>query len=222
VSTLNRLSFPETIVNLANLFIFQLHNRLQQNQNGFGLDLFSMDIQRGSRKIKFYRDLILKLSYLGRDHGLGTWLDTRRKCGFQANFKTFDEMVAILPKSSVDLLKATYASVEDIDLIVGGALETLRGMKKVFTGETFGCIVGEQYRKTMGGDSYFFSHKTNPYPFTDAQLDVINSMKFNNLICENTNIESINALWYILERPANPKLPCSSFKQMDLTAWKNI
>lgn len=149
-------------------------------------------------------------------------METRRKCGFEADFKNFDELNAVLPKDYVDLLRETYNSVEDVDLIVGGALETFSSVKEVFTGKTFGCIVGEQFRKTMGGDAYFFTHKTSPYPFTDAQIEAIKSIKFNNLLCVNTNLDYVNALWYILESEVNPKLPCSESKQMDLSAWKNI
>lgn len=78
-----------------------------------------------------------------RDHGLPSWLSTRRKCELNANFKTFDDLVAIFPQSYIELLKNVYDDVEDIDLYVGGALESLSQKENVFVGETFRCIIGE-------------------------------------------------------------------------------
>jgi hypothetical protein len=81
-------------------------------------------------------------SSLGRDHGLGSFLETRRKCGMKADFKSFDDLIAIFPQDYIELLKNTYESVEDIDLYVGGALESFLTVAEIFVGETFGCIIG--------------------------------------------------------------------------------
>jgi Animal haem peroxidase len=78
-----------------------------------------------------------------RDHGLLTFLDARRMCGFIANFKTFDDLIAIFPQSYIKLLKNVYDSVEDIELYVGGSLETLYQTNNFIVGETFRCIIGE-------------------------------------------------------------------------------
>ena len=67
----------------------------------------------------------------------------RRRCGLNANFKTFDDLIAIFPQSYIDLLKNAYESVEDIDLYVGGALESFITIDTVFLGESFGCIIGK-------------------------------------------------------------------------------
>ena len=57
-----------------------------------------------------------------------------------------------MPQSSINLLKEVYENVEDIDLIVGGALETFSTASDFILGLTFGCVVGEQYKRTMGGE----------------------------------------------------------------------
>ncbi|CRK86353.1 CLUMA_CG000238, isoform A, partial [Clunio marinus] len=173
-----------------NQFSDEIINKFAKNEDGIGLDLLSIDIQRG------------------RDHGHPTFLDARRKCGFNSDFKSFDDLIAIFPQSNVDLLKEIYDDVEDIDLYVGGFLETFSTLDDVLAGETFGCIIGEQYRKVMGGDAYFYSHETNPYPFTDAQINAIESFSFSNIICKNTNEESVPRIWFILEDPQNPQIPC--------------
>jgi peroxidase len=160
---------------------------------------------------------------LGRDHGLPTFLDTRRKCGFNANFKTFDDMIAIFPQNYVDLLKLAYSSVEDIDLYVGGSLESFLTIESVFVGETFGCVIGEQYRRVMGGDSYFYSNLNSPYPFTPAQLEAIKNVGFNNLICVNSGLSLIQKVWFLVDNKSyNTKVPCTLLKQIDLSAWEDV
>lgn len=158
----------------------------------------------------------------GRDQGLPTFLDVIRKCNLNARYSTFDDLMAIFPKTNVQLLRETYDSVEDIDLIVGGALETFSTFDQVLAGASMGCIIGEQYRHSMGGDAYFYTHKTNPHPFTYQQIDAIHSFSFSHLICTNSNIEFITKFWFLVESSANPKISCSSFKNFDLTAWSQI
>jgi peroxidase len=80
--------------------------------------------------------------FVGRDHGVPSYLNARRQCGFIANFTTFSDLLAVLPQNHVDLLEAAYESVEDIDFYVGGTLESFTVLNSVFVGETFGCIVG--------------------------------------------------------------------------------
>jgi peroxidase len=152
---------------------------------------------------------------------LPSFLDTRRACGID-DFKTFGDLLKIFPKSYVELLRNVYDDVEDIDLYVGGALESFTTVNSVLVGETFGCIIGDQYRHTMGGDAYFLSHKTNPYPFTAAQLDTINAFQFNHLICTTSTLDLIQKAWSYVESPLNSKVPCSVFKPMDVSAWTDV
>lgn len=162
-----------------------------------------------------------KLWNIGRDHGLPSFLDTRRKCELD-DFKTFEDLLAIFPQSYIDLLKNVYDSVDDIDLYIGGALESFTSVNTVLVGRTFGCIIGEQYRHTMGGDAYYYTHKTSPYPFTDAQLETISGFVMNNLVCSTSGLTSIQAAWPYVDSEANTKVPCSLFETMNLTAWKDI
>lgn len=155
----------------------------------------------------------------GRDHGLPTYLAVRRKCGLNANFTTFDDLLAIFPQTNVDLLKNTYASVEDIDLIIGGTLEAFTNLKAIL-GDTFSCIVSRQYRNIMGADAYFYSHSTNPYPFTAAQLSAIKAFFQPHLICQNTNLTSIRGIYNAAPFPQNPIVPCTNYPFIDLSAWK--
>lgn len=162
------------------------------------------------------------LALPGRDHGLVTFLDARKICGLEANFKSFDDLQAIFSNANVELLKETYESVEDIDLIVGGALETFANQDTALVGDTFGCIISEQYRRASAGDAYFYSHQTNPYPFTAAQLKAIDDYGVSQLICQNSNLSSVLKVWFFMESEENPKVLCSDLKPFDFSAWSQI
>lgn len=125
----------------------------------------------------------------------------------------------IFPQSYVDLLSETYDSVYDIDLYVGGALETLYGIDVRLVGPTLSCIISNQYRHSMKGDAYFYSHATNPHPFTPEQLVAIEGLKVRQLICSNSNIEFTHKIWFLSETEDNPKESCDVFGPIDLSAF---
>lgn len=177
------------------------------------------------KEVKYLAKLILnflsQFLHTGRDHGLPTFVETRKKCGLD-DFKTFDDLLKIFPQTYIDSLKNVYDSVLDIDLYVGGALESFTNINSALVGATFGCIIGDQYRHTMGGDAYFFTHKDSPYPFTNAQIKAIEAFTFNDLICTTSGLDLIQKAWSYVESPVNSKVSCSLFKPLDLSAWKNV
>jgi hypothetical protein len=156
----------------------------------------------------------------GRDHGLPSWIQMREKCGLQSDFKSFDDLKVVFPTQTVKLLEKTYESVQDIDLFVGGALESFKEWETRVAGPTFSCIYRDQFRRFTSGDAYFFTHSTRPNAFNSAQLAAIKASSVNQLMCASSNIESVNKYWQFIEGPQNPKVPCSQTPQMDLSAWK--
>jgi hypothetical protein len=168
----------------------------------------------------FFRAFSNALFFSGRDHGLPTFLQARKKCGFKADFKTFDDLLEIFPKKNVDLLKSSYNSVDDIDLLVGGSLETFKTIDSTLAGDTLGCAIGENYKRLMGGDAYFYSHKTNPHPFTQGQINAVEAFTFLHLICKNSNLDSVNRIWFLFEMPSNPKVLCKDLQEFNFNAFK--
>lgn len=162
------------------------------------------------------------LPFAGRDLGLPTWIEARQKCGLDADFNNFDDLRLVLKDSAVDLLAKRYESVQDIDLYVGGALETFEILDQQLLGPTFSCIFKDQYERMISGDAYFFSHANNPNPFTQAQLKSISNFSFNQLLCVNSDLEFTNKNWARLEDSSNPKVACSSLKLMNLKPWLNV
>jgi peroxidase len=167
---------------------------------------------------------LLKLLKTGRDHGLPTYLQTRAKCGLKSNFKTFDDLIEIFPQSYIELLKPEYESVEDIDLVVGGSLESFLSVDSTLVGETFDCIIRDQFKRTMAGDAYWFTNQNQTYPFTTAQIATIKDFSFNSLVCLNTGLQSVPSSVFYVENDLenNSKVNCTQYKPMNLQAWKNV
>jgi hypothetical protein len=140
----------------------------------------------------------------------------------KSDFSCFKDLSRILPEKTVALLEKTYDSVEDIDLIVGGALESFNCFNKQLLGPTFSCIYRDQFRRLTSGDAYFFTHKSNPNPFTALQLKAIKSVTFNHMICVNSDIEFSNKNPLLVESSLNERVKCSDFKLMDLTPWIGV
>ena len=89
-----------------NIFSEQVTNHLFQGKNkSFGMDLVALNIQSG------------------RDHGLPGYNAFRELCGL-GRVRDFDLLADIIPSKIVDRLKMIYSDVDDIDLFIGGIVET--------------------------------------------------------------------------------------------------
>lgn len=115
--------------------------------NPFGLDVTSMNIQRG------------------RDHGLRPYNDYRQLVGLPRidSWDYFDPEIA-------DILSKLYQTPDDIDLFVGGILEPPEFGSIV--GKTFRDIIAEQFSRLRQGDRYFYEHNPNINPgyFTKGKI----------------------------------------------------
>ena len=89
-----------------NIFTEEVTNHLFQGKNkGFGMDLVALNIQRG------------------RDHGLPGYNAFRELCGL-GRVTDFDFLADTIPYKIVERLKMIYRDVDDIDLFIGGIVET--------------------------------------------------------------------------------------------------
>ena len=95
---------------------------MQTPRSQFGMDLASLNIQRG------------------RDHGLAGYNKYREVCGLgRAN--TFSDLSRQMSVSRAAELQRLYASVDDVDLFVGIFSE--RPSSDAMVGPTALCIIGE-------------------------------------------------------------------------------
>jgi peroxidase len=125
-----------------------------------GFDLASLNIQRG------------------RDHGLPSYNDTRASYGLSRR-NSFAEITA---DTSVQArLAAAYATVEDIDLWVGGLAED--HVAGAMVGETFRTILKDQFERVRDGDRFWHE---NHLPQT--MLDLVKDQTLADIIRRNTNL----------------------------------
>ncbi|KAG4079788.1 hypothetical protein HA402_014919 [Bradysia odoriphaga] len=178
-------------------------NRIGKNSRGYGMDLIALDIQRG------------------RDQGISSFVEIRRKCNLKPEINSFDDFGKIVNKANVELLKSMYESFEDVDFYIGGLLESFASIGNPLAGPTFGCVIGENYNNVMGGDIYFFSHPENPHPFTTEQINAIRKYSVSNIFCANSGLNETYKYWSLTPSAINPKTKCADYPPMDLSAWKD-
>ncbi|XP_073953051.1 salivary peroxidase/catechol oxidase-like, partial [Choristoneura fumiferana] len=181
----------------------QITNLLFKSCNPWGLDLIAMDIQRG------------------RDHGLASYNDYREICGLR-RARSFNDLIGEISQDRINALAQFYECVDDIDLFVGGSLES--DVPGSILGHTFQCIVAEQFYRTRVGDRFFYDNIEQPHSFTSEQLQEIKKSSMARLICDNTDgVYFVQRRAFETESPYNPKYSCDDFQAIpyvDLTPWR--
>ncbi|XP_070507142.1 salivary peroxidase/catechol oxidase-like [Chironomus tepperi] len=182
----------------------EILNKLFKNSNDVGLDLLSMDILRG------------------RDHGIPAYYRYRKFCNVMPwKLEVFNDLAPHISKTAINMLRQTYKTVYDIDLLVGGALEMIENAshKNIddlpLIGPTFQCIMYEQFYRWKAGDYYFYSHDGG---FSADQLKSIKDYKLANFICDNSDISSVLKNAFI---SSGMDVDCQSLPSIDLSFWED-
>ncbi|KAL1132705.1 hypothetical protein AAG570_010657, partial [Ranatra chinensis] len=177
---------------------------LFRNGMPFGRDLKAIDIQRG------------------RDHGLASYNDFREFCGLPRAGK-FEEFSDYISSENIERLALLYAHPDDVDFIVGGALEA--HVKDALSGPTFLCVLLDQFYRTRVGDRYFYEHGSHQGAFLPEQLNEIRKASISRLLCDNgDNIQSMQPEGFRVISQGNYLVPChdtNSIPIIDLAYWKD-
>ncbi|ENN75712.1 hypothetical protein D910_05095 [Dendroctonus ponderosae] len=112
-------------------------NWLRQPGQPLGQDLKAICIQRN------------------RDHGLASYNDYRSFCGLP-KASSFQDFLDVISRDNVERLATLYEHPDDVDLTVGGSLETI--IPGTLAGPTFLCILTEQFYRTRVGDRFWFEN----------------------------------------------------------------
>lgn len=178
---------------------------LFRNGQKFGQDLRALDIQRG------------------RDHGLASYNDARELCGL-GRAKDFDEFLDAIDSKNVDLLSQLYKTPEDVDLVVGGALERI--VDDTQYGPTYLCIVTEQFYRTRTSDRFFYENGVHATAFTLEQLNAIRASSLARLLCDNGDkLEAMQRYVFRTLGHRNPLFSCqdlNAIPAIDFTPWTDI
>jgi len=118
----------------------------------------------------------------GRDEALRPYNDYLDVNGHRVveSFEEFGPEIA-------ERLEKVYDSPHDIDLFVGGLLESSDGSGVV--GPTFREIIADQFSRLRRGDKYFYEHhpSINPGHFSERQLQQIKRITLARIICDNAD-----------------------------------
>jgi len=115
----------------------------------------------------------------GRDHGLGNYNAVRVKVGLKP-VTTFAEINA----KYADSLAQCYSTVDDIDLFVGGLLETKIANSQL--GHTFHRIVKKQFENIRDGDRFWYQNRLN-----GDTLKYVESVTLDRIIERNTRLKNL-------------------------------
>ncbi len=138
-----------------------------------GLDLASLNIQRG------------------RDHGLGRYNEVRLALGMDAALD-WDDISSDPTIQSA--LSSVYASVDDVDLWVGGLAEDAHA--EGIVGELWSHILADQFTRTRDGDPFWYE-----LVFSGAELAELQATTLSDVILRNTDLAWLPANVYLPEPP---------------------
>ncbi|XP_067615821.1 chorion peroxidase [Eurosta solidaginis] len=180
-----------------------LSRYLFRGDSPFGLDLAAFNIQRG------------------RDHALRGYNDYLEVMGHR-KLRGFSD----LPEELGRKLSELYHNPDDIDLWIGGLLES--PVKDGIVGDTFAEIIADQFSRSKHGDRYFYEYgkDINPGAFTLEQLQEIRKASMARLICDNADHLTLAnvppAAFEQSDLPLNKPVSCESSQIpiVDLSAWR--
>lgn len=109
--------------------------------------------------------------------------------------------------------------MDDIDLFVGGVLET--PLPGAAVGPTFSCLIAKQFCDLRYGDRFWYERGDPVTRFTDSQLKELRKVSLARVICNNS--DDIHRIQRRVMEPAgslNPLVDCNNLPEMSLNAWK--
>jgi hypothetical protein len=182
----------------------ELTNHLFQTpRSHFGMDLASLNIQRG------------------RDHGLAPYNIWREQCGLK-RFSGWEELEEVMDKSTVSRIENVYEHVDDIDLFTGGMAE--KPVVGGIVGPTFACIIGQQFLNLRKGDRFWYENGSHPGAFNKEQLQEIRKTSLARVVCDCMDDVKLLQPFAFLQPDqfANIRTECrgTDIPRIDLKKWK--
>jgi dual oxidase len=128
------------------------------------------------------RDLMALNIQRARDHGLPDYNTARQAFGLpRVGFDQFRHVEEEIQNQ----LKSLYNNTDDIDLWIGGILETDDGRP----GELFRTIILDQFRRIRDGDRFWFENTANNL-FTDQEINRIKEITIYDIIMAVTKMDA--------------------------------
>jgi len=207
--------------NLLQGISIQQSPAMDASMNNNVLDFLFCDDEHGQCHIPggFGQDLGARNIQRGRDHGIPGYNKYREYCKLEKiESLTEDGRPSnINIKNWKNILRAYQnGNVDDIDLFVGGLAET--SLPRALVGETFACILGEQFQKLKEGDRFFFTLHSNfggdhTKGLPPNLKKFVRDRSLGNILCQHTDMATVPAEVMLL---GGEETPCPSIaSQMD-------
>ncbi|XP_048375434.1 eosinophil peroxidase-like [Sphaerodactylus townsendi] len=181
----------------SQMMVTELQDRLFEQVEEIGLDLASLNLQRG------------------RDHGLPGYTAWRRFCGLSEP-RNEAELAAVMqnPKLAKKFIEL-YGTPDNIDIWIGSMAEPFIRNGRV--GPLLACLIGKQFRHVRDGDRFWWEKRG---VFTPQQRRALSSVSLSRLICDNTHIKEVPL--DIFKRSQYPRdfVDCHQVMGLDLSAWR--
>lgn len=99
---------------------------------------------------------------------------------------------------------------------------TERPLQGGLVGPTLACIIGIQFRQLRKCDRFWYETNDPNLRFTESQLAEIRKTTLAKIICENLEVpgDMQRAAFDLPSNFLNPRVPCHSMPQIDLSAWR--
>ena len=128
----------------------------------------------------------------GRDHGLPGYNQMRAELGLTSYSDWADAMFMAGVK---ELLTEVYASIDDVDLWIGGLAEV--HVNGGVLGELFSEIVSRQFTRIREGDRFWYENDM----FEDVWMAYIEDSTLSQIIMRNTGISGLQANVFLVPEP---------------------
>ncbi|XP_029341367.1 peroxidase-like [Acyrthosiphon pisum] len=183
--------FTETLTS----YLYTVHP-----ENIFGMDIFSLDVQRT------------------RDHGIPRYTEFRKYCRLKA-IRSVQDLSQIMVEGSTDRLLNQYKHWRDIELLVGALFE--KHEDDAMVGPTMRCIIREQFIRTRMADRYFYDL---PKVFNENQLTEIRKVTLARIFCDNSNnVTMMQKNVFLIPEMADLR-PCNSqsIPKININHWSEM
>ena len=103
---------------------------------------------------------------------------------------------------------------DKLEIFPGGLLEVVETGE---VGPTFSCLIKKQFEDLKNGDRFFFTHKTSEcHGFTSSQQEHLMKRTLKDVICDNTNVGSLQTRVMEQSGPNNPVSSCPGTSSLNV------
>ncbi|XP_031782036.1 uncharacterized protein LOC100119054 [Nasonia vitripennis] len=159
-----------------------------------------------------------------REHGMPGYVDYVHYCsGGQLQLRNFSSLSAsrLMRPGAAQLLERSYAGrLEDVDLLLGGALE--EPSEAAAVGPTFLCLLRQQLLKLRNSDRFWYENDIPPSSLRPEQISEIRKVSLAGVLCgSSSGIGKIQPKAFIQQDPyLNARIGCEQHPRLELSAWK--